>query len=114
VAKAGIARLTESLAVELAVTGVLAFGVHPGFVRTPMTERLAFGPDGRTWLPGFAASAERRWGDARPAERLIEAIAQGEGDRLTGRVLCVDDDLGLLSESCQSDPGARRLRLNLD
>jgi NAD(P)-dependent dehydrogenase (short-subunit alcohol dehydrogenase family) len=114
VAKAGVARLTESLAVELAGTGVLAFGVHPGFVRTPMTERLAFGADGRTWLPRFAGSAERRWGDARPAEQLIEAIAHGEADRLAGRVLCVDDDLGLLSDSCQSDPDKRRLRLNLD
>lgn len=39
VAKAGIARLTESLACELAGTQVRVLGVHPGFVRTPMTER---------------------------------------------------------------------------
>jgi NAD(P)-dependent dehydrogenase (short-subunit alcohol dehydrogenase family) len=112
-AKAGIARLTESLAVELAGTGVLAFSVHPGFVRTPMTEQLAFGPDGRTWLPEFAASAEGRWGDSRRAEQLIEAIACGEADQLAGRVIWVGDDLGELSESCQSDPDLRRLRLKL-
>jgi NAD(P)-dependent dehydrogenase (short-subunit alcohol dehydrogenase family) len=64
VAKAGIARLTESLACELAGTPVRALCVHPGFVRTPMTEQLARGSAGRTWLPGFAASAEARWGDA--------------------------------------------------
>ena len=34
VAKAGIARLTETLAGELAGTGVRAFCVHPGFART--------------------------------------------------------------------------------
>jgi NAD(P)-dependent dehydrogenase (short-subunit alcohol dehydrogenase family) len=113
VAKAGIARLTESLAVELDGTGVLAFGIHPGFVRTPMTEQLAFGPGGRTWLPGFGESAEERWGDSHRAEQLIEAIARGDADRLAGRVIWVDDDLGELSESCQSDPDLRRLRLKL-
>lgn len=112
-AKAGVARLTESLAVELDGTGVLAFGIHPGFVRTPMTEQLAFGPGGRTWLPGFGESAERRWGDSRRAERLVEAIACGEADRLAGRVIWVDDDLAELSESGQDDPDLRRLRLKL-
>jgi NAD(P)-dependent dehydrogenase (short-subunit alcohol dehydrogenase family) len=46
VAKAGIARLTESLACELAGTQVRVLGVHPGFVRTPMTEQLAWGDRG--------------------------------------------------------------------
>lgn len=110
-AKAGIARLTESLAVELTGTGVLAFGMHPGFVRTPMTEQLAFGPGGRAWLPDFGASAERRWGDSRQAERLIESIARGDADRLAGRVLWAGDDLGDLAESCRADPDLRRLRL---
>jgi NAD(P)-dependent dehydrogenase (short-subunit alcohol dehydrogenase family) len=112
-AKAGIARLTESLAVELEGTGVLAFSVHPGFVRTPMTEQLAFGPGGRTWLPDFAASAEQRWGSSRQAEQLIEAIARGEAYELAGRVIWAGDDLGELSESCQPDPDLRRLRLKL-
>jgi NAD(P)-dependent dehydrogenase (short-subunit alcohol dehydrogenase family) len=56
VAKAGIARLTESLACELAGTDVRVIGIHPGFVRTPMTEKLAWGEGGRAWLPGFGAS----------------------------------------------------------
>jgi NAD(P)-dependent dehydrogenase (short-subunit alcohol dehydrogenase family) len=114
VAKAGIARLTESLACELAGTPVRVLCVHPGFVRTPMTEHLAWGEDGRAWLPGFAAGAEKRWGDARPAADLIEAIARGAADQLTGRVLYPGDDLSTLSAACQSDPDRRRLRLNLD
>jgi 3-oxoacyl-[acyl-carrier protein] reductase len=112
-AKAGIARLTESLAVELTGTGVLAFGMHPGFVRTPMTEQLVFGPGGRAWLPEFGASAEGRWGDSRRAEQLIEAIARGDADGLAGRVLWAGDDLSELAESCQADPDLRRLRLKL-
>jgi NAD(P)-dependent dehydrogenase (short-subunit alcohol dehydrogenase family) len=114
VAKAGIARLTESLACELAGTPVRALCVHPGFVRTPMTEQLAGGSAGRTWLPGFAASAEARWGDAQPAADLLEAIAGGAADQLTGRILYPGDDLAALTETCRSDPDHRRLRLNLD
>jgi NAD(P)-dependent dehydrogenase (short-subunit alcohol dehydrogenase family) len=112
-AKAGVARLTESLACELHGTPVTVLSVHPGFVRTPMTERLARGAGGRRYLPGFAASAERRWGGAGPAERLIVAIAQGEADRLGGRVLHPADDLAALTAACAADPDLRRLRLSL-
>lgn len=70
VAKAGIARLTESLACELDGTAVKVFSVHPGFVRTPMTERLAWSEQGRTWLPGFGASAGQHWGDGQAAAEL--------------------------------------------
>jgi len=114
VAKAGIARLTESLACELAGTAVKVLGVHPGFVRTAMTEKLAFGQDGRAWLPGFAASAEQRWGDVTAAAELVIAIASGAADQLTGRILYPHDDLRALSESCLSDPDRRYLRLNLE
>jgi NAD(P)-dependent dehydrogenase (short-subunit alcohol dehydrogenase family) len=62
---------------------VRALCVHPGFVRTPMTDRLAWGEDGRRWLPGFAAGAENRWGDARPAAELVEAIVLGIAGQLT-------------------------------
>src|SRR5215469_726925 len=86
VAKAGIARLTESLACELDGTGVRVFCLHPGFVRTPMTEQLAWGELGKTWLPGFA-DAEQRWGDGQPAISMIKAIGAGAADELTGRVL---------------------------
>jgi 3-oxoacyl-[acyl-carrier protein] reductase len=60
VAKACIARLTESMACELDGTAVRVLCMHPGFVRTPMTEQLAQGQDGQAWLPGFAAAAGQR------------------------------------------------------
>jgi NAD(P)-dependent dehydrogenase (short-subunit alcohol dehydrogenase family) len=113
VAKAGIARLTESLACELAGTEVRVIGVHPGFVRTPMTEQLTWGDQGRGWLPGFAETAEQRWGDAQPAADLITAIALGAADQLAGRILHPRDDLGALTEQCKSQPDLRRLRLDL-
>ena len=113
VAKAGIARLTESLACELADTEIRVLGVHPGFVRTPMTERLAHGAPGRTWLPGFAETADQRWGDGQPAAELMSAIALGAADHLTGRILHPRDDLAALTGQCQSQPDRRRLRLDL-
>ena len=76
-AKAGVARLTEVLAGEVEDSGVRVFGLHPGFVRTALTERLAWGVEGQAWLPRFGVGVEDRWGDGRPAAELVEAIALG-------------------------------------
>jgi len=114
VAKAGILRLTESLASELDGTGVLVFAMHPGFVRTPMTEQLAWGEQGRAWLPDFGLGAEKRWGDGRTAAELVAAIADGAADKLNGRVLWAGDDLAALAARCARDPDYRRLRLVQD
>ena len=62
-AKAAIARFTETLATELDGTGVVALTIHPGFIRTPMTEHLAWSDDGQQWLPEFGQRAEHHWGD---------------------------------------------------
>ena len=93
VAKAGIARLTESLACELAGTQVRVLGIHPGFVRTAMTEQLAWGEQGRARLPGFGETAQRRWADAQPAADLITAIALGAADQSTGSLRTGTADL---------------------
>ena len=114
-AKAGVARLTEVLAGEVADSGVLVFGIHPGLVRTPLTQRLAaWGGEGRAWLPRFGNGVEDRWGDGRPAAELVEAIALGRADALSGRILHVGDNLTELAERCQTDQDLRRLRLRWD
>jgi 3-oxoacyl-[acyl-carrier protein] reductase len=46
-AKAAVAQLSRTVAVELAPYGVRVNAVAPGFVDTPMNERHATGPDGR-------------------------------------------------------------------
>jgi NAD(P)-dependent dehydrogenase (short-subunit alcohol dehydrogenase family) len=114
VAKAGIARLTESLACELHGTAVGVFGLHPGFVRTPMTEALASSAAAGVWLPRFTATAGQRWGGPEPAIELVEAVARGAADALTGRVLYAGDDLEELTERCRTNPDLRRLRLQLE
>lgn len=79
-AKAGVVRFTETLASELAGTGVVAVCMHPGLVHTPMTEHIASGADGQRWMPGFGglpantAATEplqsRSCGGSSPAKRM--------------------------------------------
>jgi NAD(P)-dependent dehydrogenase (short-subunit alcohol dehydrogenase family) len=113
-AKVGVARLTEVLAGEVEDSGVRVFGIHPGLVRTPLTERLAWGAEGKAWLPRFGIGVEDRWGDGGTAADLVEAIALGGADALSGRILHVGDDLAELAERCQVDQDLRRLRLRWD
>ena len=110
-AKAAIARLTETLAAELDGTGVVAICIHPGFVRTPMTEHLAHSAEGTQWLPSFGEHAADHWGDGTAAVDLIHRITAGRADQLTGRVIQVADDLEALTKTCRADPDQRRLRL---
>jgi 3alpha(or 20beta)-hydroxysteroid dehydrogenase len=110
-AKAAVARLTESLANELEGTGVIALCMHPGFVRTPMTEHLADSADGRQWLPSFGEHAAEHWGDGTAAVELIHRIVDGCADQLAGRVVHAGDDLDALTLTCAEDPDTRRLRL---
>lgn len=111
-AKSGIARFTETLATELAGTGVLAVCIHPGFVRTPMTESIAFSEDGRQWLPAFGEHAANLWGQGAGAVDLIRRISAGHADALGGRVIHVGDDLQSMTQACENDPDHHRLRLH--
>ena len=58
------------------------------------------------WFAPMSAKAEA-------AADLITAIALGAADQLTGRILHPRDDLSALTAQCQSQPGRRRLRLDL-
>lgn len=112
-AKAGVARLTEVAANEVAGSGIVVLGVHPGFVRTPMTESLAWGPAGSTWLPAFSEGVEDRWGGPEAAADLIARIATGAADQLSGRMLRVWDDIPSVMADVENDDDHRRLRLDL-
>lgn len=111
VAKAGIARFTETLASELAGTAIVALCAHPGFVRTSMTEHLANSDAGRRWLPAFGERAHRRWGDGTSAVDLIRRIANGDADHLSGRIVFAGDDPTELTNSCAED-NFRKLRIH--
>jgi len=84
--KAALAQLMESLDKSLAGTGVRAFSLSPGRVRTEMTETLGLGD-----MPADAWT---------PMEQAVEgflAIARGELDALSGRFLHANDDLAALA-----------------
>ena len=113
VAKAGVARLTETLANEVKDMGVVVLGMHPGFVHTPMTERLARSEEGQRWLPRFGVRVEERWGDGESAVHLVEQILAGAADEFSGRTIYTGEDLQHLAERIALDPELRRLRLQL-
>ena len=86
--KAGILRFTECLGDSLAGSGVLAFAMDPGLVRTGMTEYQLQSAAGQRYLPGIKGLFEK--GVSVPptlAARLSVEIARGRFDRLAGRML---------------------------
>jgi NAD(P)-dependent dehydrogenase (short-subunit alcohol dehydrogenase family) len=109
-AKAGVARLTETLANEVRADGITVLGMHPGFVRTPMTEHLAWGADATRWIPAFGAHAEKNWGTGTGAVELIDQIIAGAADHLPGRILYAGDDIATFDAQATDD--RRRLRIH--
>jgi NAD(P)-dependent dehydrogenase (short-subunit alcohol dehydrogenase family) len=104
--KAAIIRFTEALAGECASSGVKAFSMSPGMVKTEMT----------------AGAFADHWNDAdfwTPMDRavqLVEDVASGMLDGLSGRYLRagVDDWRALaaqLNEVNEADAHVLRLRL---
>ena len=99
--KAAILRLAETIDLELAGTGVHAFSVSPGFVRTEMTERFATTASGRKYIADLAGRLDRD--ESTPpgacAELLVQ-IASGRLDPLHGRFLHAGVDLDHLDSIC--------------
>lgn len=98
--KAGIMRFTECFNDTTVGSGVLAFAVDPGLVRTRMTELQLNTEAGKTFLPNIGRLFEENV-DVPPtrAAELIVDIARGRFDQLAGRMLCgVDDRDSLASE----------------
>jgi NAD(P)-dependent dehydrogenase (short-subunit alcohol dehydrogenase family) len=99
VGKTGLMRLTETLVQGLAGTGVLAFDMAPGVVRTDMTAGMSI-HQGRT-----------DWTEPEQVVALAVAIASGELDQWSGRLLYTGrDDLGVV-RALTPEGTARQLRL---
>jgi len=98
-AKAAILNLTESLAASLEGTGVYAFAISPGYVKTAMTERLLEIHAERGWFPHLEG---RETLDPALAGRLVVALASGKADRLSGRYFHALDDLDSILERAEA------------
>ena len=99
VAKTGLVRITEALHAALEGSDVKAFDLAPGVVDTPMTRSMSMW-DGRT--------------DWTPPEQVVEfvaAIARGELDSWSGRLVRVGADDPAVLAGMTPEDDARRLRL---
>jgi NAD(P)-dependent dehydrogenase (short-subunit alcohol dehydrogenase family) len=99
VAKTGLMRLTEALALSLQGSGVFAFDVAPGVVDTPMTRSMDM------WR-GFTD-----WTSPERVVDLVCAIAAGELDAWSGRFLRAGKDTVDTLRGTTPEDVARRLRL---
>jgi len=91
--KAGVVRLTEALALEAGESGVRAFALYPGVVRSAMTEFIATSPEGRKHRPTFAnIFAEGRDVPACLAAKWCLHLTGGRADRLSGRWFDATED----------------------
>ncbi len=108
-AKTALVRLTETLAGELAGTGVRVFAVAPGVVHTALVDAAAADP----WVgPHFRRLlAEGRVVPPERAAALVVALASGAADALSGRYLDIDDDLAELARRLPEAPDTHSLRL---
>jgi NAD(P)-dependent dehydrogenase (short-subunit alcohol dehydrogenase family) len=99
VGKTGLMRLTETLAAGLEGTGVRAFDIAPGVVRTALSTGMSM-HEGRT-----------EWTDPADVVALVAAVAAGELDGWSGRFLRAGvDDLDTLRRTAPAG-AARQLRL---
>jgi NAD(P)-dependent dehydrogenase (short-subunit alcohol dehydrogenase family) len=91
--KAALQRFTETLDKELEGSGVLAFSMGPGLVRTAMTEGWLTTEEGRKWFGKQISELFDTGQDVPPtrAAALAAEIASGRLDALHGRNFAVRD-----------------------
>jgi len=100
--KAALVKLTETLAEETRPHGVSVFSVDPGLLRIGLGEAALSStadrqtPAGRVYRWMRDQFDAGRGADPERAVRLILALAGGKADRLSGRHLCVSENLETL------------------
>ncbi len=87
-AQAGLARLVESLGVELRGDSIPVYAINPGLVPTSMVARLLDDPEGRRWLPRFTeAFAEGKEVGPEVAAEMVAWLVEDRPMTLSGRVV---------------------------
>jgi 3-oxoacyl-[acyl-carrier protein] reductase len=105
VSKAGLTRLTDSLAAQVAPHGISVFAITPGFLKTDM---------GRALAERRGNVQEGDWVSPDLATRLVVRIGGGYLDELSGRFLSIEHDVDELvrraDEITEGDLQQLRLR----
>jgi NAD(P)-dependent dehydrogenase (short-subunit alcohol dehydrogenase family) len=105
--KTAVIRFSESLTLENGDRGVCAFAMHPGTVRTPMTNYIVESDEigqHAPWVQQWFQQLYREGGDT-PIQRSVELLlflASGQADALSGRFIDVDDDLDALVQQADA------------
>ncbi len=84
--KAGVIALTKTLAQEYAARNVLVNAIAPGFIQTPMTDRLP------AQVQEMARSriALKRFGTPEDVALMVSFLMSGAADYITGQVFSID------------------------
>ena len=92
--KSAVVRLTETMAVELAESGVKVFAISPGLVRTAMVLNLVESPDGQRWMAESLKPQLDGGRDVPPtfAAAMAVELVSGRLDALAGRAVRADRD----------------------
>lgn len=98
IAKAAAINFSENLAAETREAGISVFSIHPGFVRTAMTEGAAASPEDEKWCGGIfrTSLAEGYPFECVPPQRAAELVvflASGRADALSGCYVSAEDDV---------------------
>ena len=103
VSKTALIRLTESLAVETRNYGISVFAIHPGTVQTPMNDYLTESEPGRIWAPWFRSRfvEEGTYDPMEPVVELVNFLASGTADALSGCFIGVSEDLAELKQRAE-------------
>jgi NAD(P)-dependent dehydrogenase (short-subunit alcohol dehydrogenase family) len=105
--KAALARITDSLAAEVAQYNIHIFCLSPGLVKTEMTRGV----------PIFADIPEREWNKPEDICHLVKTLLNNDYGELSGRFIHVKDDVGQLLKNAERirNQGLYQLRMgNLD
>ncbi|HEX4882728.1 MAG TPA: glucose 1-dehydrogenase [Casimicrobiaceae bacterium] len=91
-AKAGLVRLTEALALELAPRGIRVNAIAPGYVETDMNRDFLHSPAGEAMLKRVAL---RRFGVPSDLDGALLLLLSDAGAYMTGSTIVVDGGHGL-------------------
>ena len=91
-AKAGLVRLTEALALELAPHGIRVNAIAPGYVETDLNRDFLRSPAGEAMQKRIAL---RRFGTPADLDGALLLLLSAAGGYMTGATIVVDGGHGL-------------------